>query len=144
MRAMSGAVLLLLAACCSVASSAQPLLRGTFRPDCAPYDGPAFSITLPQAASRTQLWMRANVPLAQAAGEWPHVFQAGAGEATIARCQISGEGACSYPEAGRIRVEMPAPDRMRGTIEVTFSGGKREFYRFEARQKLPSQQWFCG
>jgi hypothetical protein len=141
---MSGAVVLMLAACGSAASSASTLLRGTFRPDCAPYDGPAFSITLPHPASRSQFQLRANVPLSQAAGEWPHVFQSGPGEATISRCQTTGEGACSYPETGRFRVEMPTPDRMRGTIEVTFSGGTRELYRFEASQKVPRQPWFCG
>ncbi len=143
MRMIFGATLLAMAACTSAAAPA-PLLRGTFRPDCAPYDGPAFSITLPHRASATQFRLSANVPISQAAGLWRHTLQAAPGEAMIARCKSTGDGACSYPESGMFRVELTSPDRMRGTIEVTFVGKAPERFRFEAVRQEPKGQWFCG
>ena len=137
-------MLLFAAAACTGAASAPDTLRGTFRHGCAPYDGPAFSVTLPHRASRSDFWLRANVPLSQARGTWQHVLQSGPGQATIVRCQTSGERACTSPESGSFRIEMPAQAAMRGTLDVTFPGRARERFSFEAKQQELKQQWFCG
>lgn len=144
MRVLPGLVLFLAAACSTTASSGQGTLSGTYRGDCAPYDGPAFLITLPLPAARSELNMRANVGIERAAGEWRHVFQAGPGEALVFRCQTFGERRCDYPDSAIWRIEQAGPDRLTGTIEQQFPGEARQSFAFTARAEHPAARLLCG
>jgi len=126
-------------------AAAAPKLRGEYRADCAPYDGPAFRITLPAAGrGHPQYELRANVPLSQLAGRWTHTLEARPGTATILLCRTMPETLCDYPQSGSFTLTGSPGGTIRGAFEAVFAGGVRQTRRFTARPAHQDRQMLCG
>jgi hypothetical protein len=80
----------------AAARSAVPELNGSYEKDCAPNDAPAFIIVLPAPAQNAEFWLKANAPLYQIAGYWPHSTELGVipGAASILLCRKSPKLNC--------------------------------------------------
>ena len=113
-----------IAGLCASALPASPPISGHYRADCAPYDGPAFIVVLPGPSSNSEFWLRANVPLQEAAGNWRHSGLSKPGDAQIALCQIAGsERKCNYPESGSFQIAPVVSGKMNGSFQARFSSG---------------------
>lgn len=122
-----------------------PLLYGEYSSDCAPYDGPAFVITLPAPVQRGPFWwLRANVPLAEIAGHWTHSSTGQPGAASIALCQKTPTHKCDMPEEGSFTVTGHPGANIKGTIAATFTDGIRHVYRFTAATARHTEGRLCG
>lgn len=126
-------------------SAAAPVsaLSGTYRADCAPYDGSAFRITL-AAPQRRNLELAANVPLAEMAGRWTHSDASRPGTAMILLCRETPERVCSYPQAGHFTVSGKAGGTITGTYEARFENSPRMTGIFRARPARNAARMLCG
>ena len=126
--------------------AAAPLaLRGEYRADCAPYDGPAFRVTLPvPGPGRPQYELAANVPLGRLAGRWTHTLDTRPGSATILLCRTAPETLCDYPQSGSFTLSGQPGGSISGTFDATFANGIRHIRRFTARPARTAQRMLCG
>jgi hypothetical protein len=126
-------------------TAAAPALRGTYHADCAPYDGPAFRVTMPAPGrGRPQYELAVNVPLAELAGQWTHTLDTRPGSATILLCRTVPETLCDYPRSGRFILSGKPGTTISGTFEATFTNGMRHSRRFTARPARQARQLLCG
>ncbi len=126
-------------------AAAAPSLRGNYQADCAPYDGPAFRITLPAPGpGRPRYELAANVPLAELAGRWTHSLGSRPGSATILLCRTVPETKCDYPQTGSFTLTGTPGGTISGTFEAVFAGDIRHARRFTARPARPFTQMLCG
>ena len=119
---------------------------GQYRHDCAPYDGPAFTITLATPKHRHEYLLKATVPLEQAAGKWTHGNMSRPGEASIAWCRTRPEMVCEYPKSGSFRIAPMRGGIMRGEATAHFAGERApRRFTFTARAgPKPTGRGFCG
>lgn len=118
---------------CSTGADARTgTLSGTYRSDCAPYDGPAFQISLPAPSLKGAFLLRADVPLEDAVGNWKHVLQSQPGEAHISFCETGGKRMCHNVISGSFRVNSVISGRMTGSIEARFSDSIVHRFAFAA------------
>ena len=101
----------------------QSSLSGHYRPDCAPYDGPAFIVVLPAPSLKSEFRLRANVPLQAAIGNWRHSGLSKPKDAEIALCRIGPDAKCDYPHSGSFRIAPSAAGKINGSFEARFSNG---------------------
>jgi hypothetical protein len=126
-------------------AAAPPALRGEYHADCAPYDGPAFRITLPAPGpGRPQYELAANVPLSQLAGRWTHTLDTRPGSATILLCRTAPETKCDYPQSGSFTLTGSPGSTINGAFEAVFADGIRRARRFTARPARLSLRLLCG
>ena len=120
--------------------------NGQYRHDCAPYDGPAFTVTLPTPRARYEYLLKATVPLNQAAGKWTHGNMSRPGEASIAYCRTRPEMRCEYPQSGSFRIAPMRGGIMRGEATAHFTGEQApRRFTFTARAgPKPTGRGFCG
>ena len=119
---------------------------GQYRHDCAPYDGPAFTISLATPKHRHEYLLKATVPLEQAAGKWTHGNMSRPGEASIAWCRTRLEMVCEYPKSGSFRIAPLRGGIMRGEVTAHFAGERAaRRFTFTARAgPRPTGRGFCG
>jgi hypothetical protein len=143
-------MVLLFAATASLAQAAAATspaaYTGQYRHDCAPYDGPAFTITLATPAHEHEYLLKATVPLNQAAGKWTHGNMSRPGEASIAYCRSRPEMACEYPKSGSFRIAPLRGSIMRGEATADFADERSpRRFTFTARAGAkPTGRGFCG
>lgn len=126
-------------------TAAAPALSGTYHADCAPYDGPAFRVTLPAPGrGRPQYELAVNVPLAELAGQWTHTLDTRSGSATILLCRTVPETLCDYPQSGSFTLSGKPGAAISGSFEATFANGSRHSRRFTARLARQARQLLCG
>ena len=134
-------------ACCGLLTAARPapLLQGAYRPDCAPYDGAAFVITLPAPAQKGEFRLQANAPLSQIARRWVHSSgNARPGTAMVMLCRTAPDLMCDYPEAGTFSVSGQPGTKIRGSFNARFVDGARYRYRFSAAPDPKDSSLRCG
>jgi hypothetical protein len=132
--------------CAPIAGAKSATLSGFYRSECAPYDGPAFRVSLPAPAFGGSFWMRADVPLDQAVGRWKHVLQTQPGDGTIIFCGKRGGVDCRAAESGSFQVDSIVAGHMKGSLEARFAGGVVHRLTFNARAKplVERERGFCG
>lgn len=130
------------AALLTAAAPPAPLI-GTYRADCAPYDGPALRITL-ATPHHESLELAANVPLARMTGRWVHADISRPGTAMILLCREAPERVCTYPLAGSFTVSRKTGATITGTYGAWFRNGSRLSGSFRARAARNTGTMRCG
>ena len=126
-------------------TAAAPALSGSYQADCAPYDGPAFRVTLPASGQgRPHYELRANVPLAELAGRWTHTLDTRPGSATILLCRTMPETLCDYPQSGSFTLSGKPGATNSGRFEAKYPDGTRHTRRFTARPARQARQKMSG
>ena len=115
-------------------------------PDCAPWDGAATRIVIPQeagsdSASQTNLTLAIyRAPEEIRGGEWVISDQSGS-ELSVSLCPAAGP--CTSATSGWVRVDSGAPgSEIRGQYRVTLSDGRVLTGRFSA--PLQQRVEMCG
>jgi len=142
-KAIRIAILAGLSLLCAARPAAPPL-HGIYRRDCAPYDGPAFMITLLAPAQNGEFWLRANAPLAQIAGHWPNAPESRPGTASIVLCRKTPEMKCDHATTGAFTVTGNPGARISGSFTARFTGGISQTWRFTAMPAPDAVELPCG
>ncbi|MEO8635388.1 MAG: hypothetical protein ABI587_08945 [Gemmatimonadales bacterium] len=115
-------------------------------PDCAPFDGAATRIVIPQSvggdsASQVDLTLALYAAPGAIRGESWTISESSANQLSVSLCPAGGP--CLYATSGWIRVESGSPGSdIRGQYRVTLSDGRVLTGRFSA--PLQQRVQLCG
>lgn len=128
------------------AQPARGALHGTYAPDCAPNDAPAFLIVLPADARNTEIWLKANAPPDRIAGHWPQAAEAGLepGAASILLCRTRPALRCDRALSGSFTVDRGAGGSITGRLAAHFAGNPPLAVRFHATPARLTAPVVCG
>lgn len=124
-------------------------VEGTFATSCAPYDGPAFTMSLQSKARTDRYIIHINAPLSEAERKWAIGSTGSDHAASISVCDQGKTPRCSFANRGTIQITKSTPALMTGKIDVSIqrAAASAETLKmgFSAKLDLASNpRMFCG